>query len=228
MQQQLSGFVTCTICNPFGGAQSQTKMQTQTQHGPLYRLETCGHIFHQDCIDSWMNAGKRTCPNCRSCISAVDLPTQDDPPHDSQNAQSSGFVGMERQNAFVIFPTQTETLDINEYYPNVPVDYSDSDVGTFTLGSDEAVDFYDSLPLLSSASHALLISSTSSAWTERLPEITMMPPGANPPYYFSRRFIVIVVGINYYPSEGYIYLSYMPIGSSLTSNSYPTNHIWDR
>jgi SUMO ligase MMS21 Smc5/6 complex component len=28
----------------------------------------CNHYFHNDCINSWKNIGKNSCPNCRTHI----------------------------------------------------------------------------------------------------------------------------------------------------------------
>ena len=33
----------------------------------------CGHLFHINCIDSWLNDGNQTCPKCCSMISSNDL-----------------------------------------------------------------------------------------------------------------------------------------------------------
>ena len=33
----------------------------------------CGHLFHINCIDSWLNDGNQTCPRCRSMISRNEL-----------------------------------------------------------------------------------------------------------------------------------------------------------
>ena len=33
----------------------------------------CGHLFHINCINSWLNDGNQTCPRCRSMISRNQL-----------------------------------------------------------------------------------------------------------------------------------------------------------
>ena len=33
----------------------------------------CGHLFHINCINSWLNDGNQTCPRCRSMISRNEL-----------------------------------------------------------------------------------------------------------------------------------------------------------
>ena len=33
----------------------------------------CGHLFHINCIDSWLNDGNQTCPRCCSMISRNEL-----------------------------------------------------------------------------------------------------------------------------------------------------------
>ena len=33
----------------------------------------CGHLFHENCIKSWLETGKTTCPKCRKKISKKKL-----------------------------------------------------------------------------------------------------------------------------------------------------------
>ena len=49
----------------------------ETKHVPLKTLE-CGHQFHEECIDDWLEYSKdRTCPVCRAiCVYSVDSPAQ--------------------------------------------------------------------------------------------------------------------------------------------------------
>lgn len=46
---------TCTVC--------QETFRSQGS-GPLRRIRHCGHIFHQNCIDTWFGSHVR-CPVCR-------------------------------------------------------------------------------------------------------------------------------------------------------------------
>lgn len=45
----------CPICLEVGAGKGQFK-----------KLQTCGHEFHETCIDTWKSRGNRTCPVCRS------------------------------------------------------------------------------------------------------------------------------------------------------------------
>ena len=37
----------------------------QLKSSPSCRLNTCGHSFHQSCIDKWFESnGKQSCPSC--------------------------------------------------------------------------------------------------------------------------------------------------------------------
>lgn len=37
------------------------------QHG-IRELSNCSHVFHQECLDAWMDEGQVTCPLCRSML----------------------------------------------------------------------------------------------------------------------------------------------------------------
>jgi hypothetical protein len=46
----------CSICyNPYCDGQLQTTLP-------------CGHVFHLDCVSTWVVQGKRTCPLDRRCF----------------------------------------------------------------------------------------------------------------------------------------------------------------
>jgi hypothetical protein len=53
----------CTIC--------QEEFGTDVDEGSCQRLNACGHQFHWNCLDEYVNAAhldKVGCPNCRSTI----------------------------------------------------------------------------------------------------------------------------------------------------------------
>ena len=45
----------CTIC-----------AEVEQEDNPLTRLDSCGHVFHANCIVNWFRSGNDSCPNCRS------------------------------------------------------------------------------------------------------------------------------------------------------------------
>eukprot|EP01068_Selenidium_serpulae_P019925 Selendium_serpulae@DN749_c0_g1_i1.p4 len=49
--------VVCTVCHD------------EVPIGKLVRVMTCGHSFHDDCLQQWL-ASNNTCPNCRSELPA--------------------------------------------------------------------------------------------------------------------------------------------------------------
>lgn len=47
---------SCSIC-----------LGSFTEEEQVRRLPVCSHVFHQECIDAWLER-KRECPNCKNTI----------------------------------------------------------------------------------------------------------------------------------------------------------------
>lgn len=49
--------VACTIC-----------MEAMEEYQEVRDLSRCSHVFHRDCLDTWVDSGHVTCPLCRSML----------------------------------------------------------------------------------------------------------------------------------------------------------------
>jgi Ca2+-binding EF-hand superfamily protein len=67
----------CSIC--FCPLSDETVAQVMVIRGDRM-CRACPHLFHERCVSSWMDTGKRSCPNCRkdfSCLLRVPKPQVD-------------------------------------------------------------------------------------------------------------------------------------------------------
>ena len=72
----------------------------------------CGHLFHMNCVQGWLNTGNQTCPQCRGVISKDKLlriylpPTESDVPKSPPETLSSNSVAYARE---------TNSVSLNSY-----------------------------------------------------------------------------------------------------------------
>ena len=63
----------------------------------------CGHLFHMNCVQGWLDTGNQTCPQCRGIISKDKLlriylpPTESDVPKSPPETPSSNSVAYARE-----------------------------------------------------------------------------------------------------------------------------------
>ena len=63
----------------------------------------CGHLFHMNCVQGWLDTGNQTCPQCRGVISKDKLlriylpPTESDVPKSTPETPSSNSVANTRE-----------------------------------------------------------------------------------------------------------------------------------
>ena len=77
----------------------------------------CGHLFHMNCVQGWLDTGNQTCPQCRGIISKDKLlriylpPTESDVPKSPAETPSSNSVAYTR-----------ETVSLNSYSNSARID----------------------------------------------------------------------------------------------------------
>ena len=74
----------------------------------------CGHLFHRNCVQAWLDTGNQTCPQCRGIISKDKLlriylpPTESDvPPKSPPDTPSSNSVAYAREANSVSLNSQS-------------------------------------------------------------------------------------------------------------------------
>ena len=81
-----------------------------------YTVSTpCGHLFHMNCVQGWLDTGNQTCPQCRGIISKDKLlriylpPTESDVPKSPPETLSSNSVAYARDTNSVSLNSQSNS-----------------------------------------------------------------------------------------------------------------------
>ena len=75
----------------------------------------CGHLFHMNCVQGWLNTGNQTCPQCRGIISKNKLlriylpPIESDVPKSPPESPSSNSVAYARETNSVSLNSQSNS-----------------------------------------------------------------------------------------------------------------------
>ena len=75
----------------------------------------CGHLFHTNCVQGWLDTGNQTCPQCRSNISKDKLlriylqPTESDVPKSPPETPSSNSIAYAREANSVFLNSQSNS-----------------------------------------------------------------------------------------------------------------------
>ena len=75
----------------------------------------CGHLFHMNCVQGWLDTGNPTCPQCRGIISQDKLlriylpPTESDVPKSPPESPTSNSVAYAREANSVSLNSQTNS-----------------------------------------------------------------------------------------------------------------------
>jgi len=56
----------CSICKDY--LVDNSSALSTTDGGGIIKLGGCGHIFHENCIDQWVESNGKTCPLCRASL----------------------------------------------------------------------------------------------------------------------------------------------------------------
>ena len=78
----------------------------------------CGHLFHMNCVQGWLDTGNQTCPQCRGIISKDKLlriylpPTESDVPKSPPETPSSNSVAYAREANSVSLNSQSNAARI--------------------------------------------------------------------------------------------------------------------
>ncbi|CAI8584078.1 unnamed protein product [Vicia faba] len=98
----------------------------------LRHLTICCHVFHQECIDLWLESHK-TCPVCRTDL---DLnPNQTSKQGDNDNENNNDNNNVDADEAMVQFPCDAIRIDVREEERN--------NVGEITGGQINATNQHD-------------------------------------------------------------------------------------
>ena len=78
----------------------------------------CGHLFHTNCVQGWLDTGNQTCPQCRSNISKDKLlriylpPTESDVPKSRPETPLSNSVAYARETNSVSLNSHSNSARI--------------------------------------------------------------------------------------------------------------------
>lgn len=89
---------TCSICR-----------DTISNNNIIRKIKTCGHYFHQTCLDNWLKE-KNTCPNCRQLV--VENEDDEMPELEETNRQPNRQTNRQPNRTSNIY-TQRRTLNSN-------------------------------------------------------------------------------------------------------------------
>ena len=93
----------------------------------------CGHLFHTNCVQGWMDTGNQTCPQCRGIIAKDKLlriylqPTESGVQKSPSESPSSNSVAYAREANSVSLNSQSNSArtDPGTTTNNEPVSWSD-------------------------------------------------------------------------------------------------------